>query len=307
MGTGLVDIDHLCRLLDARLPKMEDYGMTHRAHVIVFYVVSIGLLLGGGSLLFWPESWPLHEVVTTLAQALIVAGILSLVVDRFVKQHFLREVTTNAFHYLIGYDLPTQMIDSIKSLTRTTIVRSRFCLDYRFEAYEGEKLKGVVSIDYEVENYSTDPELYTPVVAVEVVENPTFLELGFYGPHNTGYSWDQEALKNRVRPPEKGSVQIYGEPLKVPPRKPGETYRVSCKYSIVAPQPYTDAFIFSYPTMDATVTASMPMGFTFLVSGTKGVGNRWHLDRLFLPGQGIRVRCFQEDKASSHELNDKSV
>lgn len=260
------------------------------AHTLWFYAGMIGLILVGfGMLFFWPEPWRGgREAATAVAHALIIAGILGMVVDQFVKARFLREVTRDVYHYLIGYDLPIEIKEHIKELMRTKIVRSRFQVDYRFGRHDDDNLTAQVTLDYDVENYSNQTEPFTPELAVESIDNPTFRSVTLSGPKGANqYSLAQAELK--VFSPEEGSLQVNGKKVKIPPRQQSEPYHVRWTYSILVPNGYSDAWAFVYPTIDVSFTADVPDGFEFHVSGAERIGNTW---RLKYPRRGVRVRCF---------------
>jgi hypothetical protein len=66
----------------------------------------------------------LYRCPATLGQkfskALIIAGILTITVDPFVKRRLLREASKDIFHHLIGFSLPIEMRDRIKSIVLNT-------------------------------------------------------------------------------------------------------------------------------------------------------------------------------------------
>jgi hypothetical protein len=108
----------------------------HAFLVVRFGVFVLGFLLiafGYGILVGLRYLNPLHDfdLVREGAHALIIAGFLVMVVDWFVKVHFIREVTRDFYHYLVGYDLPVEIKHQIKDLINTKIVRSRFSYSNR--------------------------------------------------------------------------------------------------------------------------------------------------------------------------------
>jgi hypothetical protein len=256
----------------------------------VFVLGFLLIVIGFGSLTWLNYTNHLHDsdLVKEGAHALIIAGFLAIVVDWFVKAHFIREVTRDVYHYLVGYDLPVEIKDQIKDLTNIKIVRSRFCIDFRFTRHGKENLKGEVTIDFDVENYSSYKETYRPELAIESADNPTFLSLVVTGASKT-YCMNETELAENSFAPESGSQQANGKPISILPRKHEGRCHISWRYSIIVPQTYSDVFAFSYPTRDVCITTEMPQGFTFHVSGAESTGNRWEMKPA---KQHIRFRCF---------------
>jgi len=83
------------------------------------------LLFAVGCLIIWlyPRNWPVPELAVSVAHALVIAGILALTVDGYLKARLLKEVMQDTAKYLIGYELPAEIQDRIHEIMGTALVR----------------------------------------------------------------------------------------------------------------------------------------------------------------------------------------
>lgn len=79
------------------------------------YLVAGAVLLGSlAGLYFYPERGPWHGVI----EAICIASALTLTVDPFVKKRLTHEVNKSIFYHVIGFDLPTEMQDRLRTYLR---------------------------------------------------------------------------------------------------------------------------------------------------------------------------------------------
>lgn len=98
-----------------------------------FVLLMVGILLLGLvfliSLHWIPEQWVVRRIlVGGFGEALIVAAILALTADRYIKSDIVHEIFTDAHKYLVGYHLPEEMKERIQevNLYLTSIVTLSF-------------------------------------------------------------------------------------------------------------------------------------------------------------------------------------
>ena len=115
-----------------------------------FWGVLIGLVLLGIALDSLPESakllpkWPMLERLTSqpwlmellnkLGDAAIIAAILAVAVDGYVKQKLVSEVAREAVDFAVGYALPQQVKQHIQHILRMPFVRQNVAFTYEFAA-----------------------------------------------------------------------------------------------------------------------------------------------------------------------------
>jgi hypothetical protein len=115
-----------------------------------FWGVLIGLVLLGIALDSLPDSakllpkWPmlvrlasqpwLMDLLNKLGDAAIIAAILAVAVDGYVKQKLVSEVAREAVDFAVGYALPQQVKQHIQHILRMPFVRQNVAFTYEFAA-----------------------------------------------------------------------------------------------------------------------------------------------------------------------------
>jgi hypothetical protein len=86
------------------------------------WIIAILLVLVGAALLWWsPEVTFRHG----LGEAVLIAGVLSLVVDPFLKRDLQREASLDIFHHMLGFDQQPEIKDRLKDLICKTVLYRR--------------------------------------------------------------------------------------------------------------------------------------------------------------------------------------
>jgi hypothetical protein len=64
----------------------------------------------------------LHEylLLRSLSEALLIAGILTLTVDPFIKRRLLREASKDIFRHMLGFALPDEIKERLNSIVFNT-------------------------------------------------------------------------------------------------------------------------------------------------------------------------------------------
>src|SRR5881396_3864670 len=77
---------------------------------------AIGLMAIGFVGLRWcPDSFGLK-----LSEALLIAGVLTLTVDPFLKRRLFREASKDIFHHLLGFNLPEPIRERLKHIVNSS-------------------------------------------------------------------------------------------------------------------------------------------------------------------------------------------
>jgi hypothetical protein len=109
---------------------------------IGWVVGGILLIAGVTGLLFCPK-----EVGIRLSEAFFIAGVLTITVDPFLKRRLLKEASTDIFHHLLGFDLPSEIRETLKEF----LLQNRY---YRknvdIEAHAQTSSDGMVEVTWSV-------------------------------------------------------------------------------------------------------------------------------------------------------------
>jgi len=155
----------------------------------------------------------------------MIAGLLALTVDRFVKERLLQEITRDVSKYLIGYQLPDKIQDKIHELMATSIIRTRFEQRYRLVPLENGMMRVEAEMSYDLENFSSSEQRYTPHLWFRKHENATVIDFGCHS-NDSGSHFHQ--TRQDIAMNEGEDVVRYGNKvIVVQPRGSGITYGYS--------------------------------------------------------------------------------
>ena len=158
--------------------------MAHRNHKPLWVFQHIPIVLVGAALIWFgfkvAEAPPAlkrlvdDEPLRSIADALLVAGILTVVVDPFIKGHLYREVATGTFEYLLGFAQPREIQEAMRKLAfETTVYARNLKMNYVIERLNQHSVRLNVETAVRIENPSAQVQFYEPHLLFEEAENPT--------------------------------------------------------------------------------------------------------------------------------------
>lgn len=236
------------------------------------------------------------EVLSRLGEAFIVASLLAALVDPFLKRRLLKEASKNIFEHMLGFDLPQEMKEHLRSLVFTTVlyrrdVKMRFSIRPRDDHF--------VFIDAVVESEIINPSHnvaeYTPMLASVDVERAEHFEVTRIVNGEEAKTYPVE-----IKPDGEGYRKAEGSTIQIEPQSRGKRYRFITKYTCVAPVDWHQTIYYGLPTIDTTVTVSAPEGWTVLVERRSGVGTViWNDPRLRVVGDKVEIHWRSRPSDSS--------
>jgi hypothetical protein len=231
----------------------------------------------------------------SLADALIIASILAFTVDLYLKERVLREVSSDVSKYLVGYRLPEEIQNRIRSLLQTRWIR-RNCR-IRLRLTESPDNAGQVRVEIvvsrEVENITTEEDSFQDKFSYErhLPQNLTEMRCDSADP-KAQYQIRGAGLA-REKNDEPGVMEAAGSVVKIPPvhEMAGRYYQFTVRYTADYPENYSDIYTFELPTIGVIFEAECPREFRVTVPPADiSTPNRWEYRKLFLPGEHIRYR-----------------
>ena len=129
---------------------------------------------------FLPQTWVLRRLLlTSVGEASIVATILGLTVDRYLKGYLIRKASQDVYKYLVGYNLPDEIKARIQALMGIALIRHNWEIAYRLTPIEGSSTEVPIDVTYsfELENISNTIQKYTLRIQAEKYLNPRIVEL----------------------------------------------------------------------------------------------------------------------------------
>jgi len=153
------------------------------AVLLVLAVFGLGLITAAH---YFPVLWVLRRSLTvSVGEALIVASVLGLTVDRYIKQYLIRKASKDVSKYLVGYNLPEEIKARIQALMGTALIRRNWQIAYTLDPLP---LTDEVIIDvrytFELENVSNTVQYYEQGFQAEKHLNPLMLEMRCDDPVN---------------------------------------------------------------------------------------------------------------------------
>ena len=264
----------------------------------VFVLITVLILLAGvGSIVtanLLLKDIRSEKPLEAFGEALLIAGFLSLTVDRYAKWKLLREMSKDVSQFLIGYQLPEKAQDKIKELMGCKIIRQNLDIHWKIQTgQDPAKVRVTVNFSFDLINITGEEQPYQQFLLVEKQDNPVIEEVECCSSEKAdSYRYAGQGISHD-KVDEPGVIEALGKKLTIKPNKDGHgpTYRVGARYSMTLPQDYSDVFAFGAPTLKVTITDDVPPGFEFHAPDADlSMTNRWEYNKFFLPNQHVRVR-----------------
>ena len=230
-----------------------------------------------------------------LADALIIASVLAFTVDLYLKERVLREVSSDVSKYLVGYRLPEEIQNRIRSLLQTRWIRRNCRIRLRLTESHGHAGRvGIeIVVSREVENITTEEASFQDRFSYERHLPQSLLEMRCDSADAKAQYQMNVAALVREKNDEPGVMQATGEVVKIPPvhETVGRCYEFTVRYSAEYSENYSDIYTFDLPTIGVIFEDECPPGFRVtLPPADVSAPNRWEYRKLFLPGEHIRYR-----------------
>jgi len=237
------------------------------------------MLFGVGAYLscyggFW------HE----LSQALMVAGILTIAVDPFLKRKLLREASKDIFQYMLGFSLPEPIRERLHSIiSETKLYRENMTSHYALSEV-GEFIQIDVEQEYEIVNPTLRKINFEPHLQFEKGENPNLKSIICFD--NPQYGKGAALTPNSKEP---SSLEYFGRVVKLPSK---QRRRFKYQYSVQIPFSVGYYFpYFQYPTIGLALSIKHdPSLVVTATPATSQLPGEWRYAQLFMPGDHIDVR-----------------
>jgi hypothetical protein len=259
-------------------------------------------LIGGCILRVAVPHQPWHSIppdaVASLADALMVAGILGLMLELFATRLLVTKVSDDLAEKLVGRYLPPALQGYVKGIVDTALVRDHFVKVYKLTLIDGgEKVQLDATVSYEMKNYSDALVDFQPIYQDEDIYKPEFegMEYGLKGQPRLTETTNEVNADTKVLT-VKGKKKIKLQPFR---RDSEAVCEVVLRYRLTMPSNYLDVSDFGFATIGATFrTEALPAELEFVSSGYSESsvlpnGDRsWYFNRPFVTGQNIRVWWF---------------
>ena len=233
----------------------------------------------------WPN-WLPPELLRSLSDALMIAGLLTALVDPFIKGRLYKEVSAGTFQYLLGFAQPPEIQDAMRKLAFETRVYAR---DLRMncaitrEDERSVRLRLLMSV--RIENPTTQNAEHEPLLAFEKAERPSVDHIIIVSKEET------RPFPGNVKP-EIGKPDVLVQHTDKIILGPRESITVEYRFSVVLPENFFYTHYFGTRTIGVTLFVEAS-GFD--VSTDLG-GDSSHL---YMIGDHITVRWKPQAEGAS--------
>lgn len=233
-------------------------------------------------------TWRLGEfhLISALADALFVAGLLTLLVEPLFRREFLAEASRGIFIHLLGFEHRPEVKEKLKEIVfNTKVLRKNFDVRCAVEPRDGY-FEATVEYDSEIINPTHAPAEFTPYVEFDMAKKVEILSLSFTSSDGK-CKWHGVPKREELEP---GVETFRARTFSVQPESKGVTYRGNCRYRILLRHGY-EMFYMAVPTLHMTLRASAPDDYE--VSATPATVDNvgyWQYDAIQMVGDHVTVR-----------------
>jgi hypothetical protein len=234
----------------------------------------------------------LSGIFHPIGESLIVAGVVVLLIDPFLKERLLREASKGIFHYLLGFDQQPEIQERLKKLVfDTKLFRRNFVIRIVLTS-ANDKMLLDMDVSFEVFNPTNEVQKYEHAAQFEIAEKPTMYamtllsELKTYNKENVPFVPKKEDLE---------VLEAKADDVEIEPLAKKISYKFGSKLSLTYPLEFFHAIHVGAPTIGMRVEVKAPSGFRVTASKASiNVGNVWQYNRLFMPEEHVNIRWERE-------------
>jgi hypothetical protein len=212
--------------------------------------------------------------MASVGEGLIVAGVLAITVDTYLKKHLTQAVIRDVSPYLMGADLPDVLRSEVHALCATEIVRRDLEIDFHFIELPGEPdfISVTTKVQYRIENLADTVRSVPILVSVAKPYKPTadFIQIEDVGAINivdekgATTRFEEHASPAADLGADEGGdetvtrFRVWRRSMQIPPHSQGVTTRFWSTTHQILPIEYQDAFVSVHATIGHTVRATYP-------------------------------------------------
>jgi len=246
------------------------------------------LLIGVGVCLHWWR-WGQATLVNSIAEALIVAGVLAFAVDPFLKKQLMAEASRSIFIHLLGFEHHPQVKDRLqKIIYETKLLRKTCDLRCVIKPCDGHYLL-TVEYDTEIINPTNTALAYRPALQFDRAHKLQVLQMTFTSSDGK-HKFCKSNLEIKELKENPGVEAPETEEFVIEPDDSGITYKASTKYRIKLLNAYCQ-FHAGSPALQTTIRAEAPKEYEVRVGGADVAnGNYWQYNKIMMVGDHFTLR-----------------
>jgi len=260
------------------------------ARELTLWLLAFALVGGGVAYLRWgDEKWK------SAADAVIIAGLLAVTVDRYVKLRLRDDISRDVFFAALGIHLPDELKDEILAIGDCKLVRRNMSVYYRLK---GSREDGFLYCDteteFEMENLTSHPQSFEHHVWVGRAphggKDPEYPITFVKAEAQDSYEYSAGEFELQERDHERG----WHQSVKIAPRGTARFWSTTHQ---ILPNRFEDVYLLLQPTVGLKVRVDCPEGIQPSVTfdhrlreeGEKLPSNTWKFKAAFLPNSTFRI------------------
>lgn len=229
--------------------------------------------------------------------ALLIAGLLAVTVDRYVKLRLREDIAHDVFFAALGIHLPDKLKEEILAIGDCRLVRREMQVNYKLTPLTTEPLVlcetevsfGMENLTHQLQEYTHRVWVGNPPAGVQhPPQSISFVKAQL--PRGDGY----EYCGAQILAIEQELGHFWEESVKIPPRATAQFWSTTRQ---LLPLEYEDTCILTQPTIGVTVRVECPkelehtvtFGHRLRTATEELPYNTWRLNAAFFPHSPFRV------------------
>jgi hypothetical protein len=225
-----------------------------------------------------------NRFVNEIVIALMIAGILAITVDPFIKRRARREATRDIFHHMLGFSLPPIIRERLQDTVEKTKFYRRNMIQHIVMSEDGNSVVFAIETEFEVVNPTPHTIAFPPLLQFEKGERAILKTVTCFEESDYDRRAKLSSSKGGL-----GAVEYRGKEVKIPA---GGSRRFKCEYSVKYPTSMGFFYPnFNYPTIGLSLTIKAPSNFRVRATSaeSESPGEWRYPNRLFMPSEHLEI------------------
>jgi hypothetical protein len=233
-----------------------------------------------------------YEIAKDLCETAILAGVVTLTVDPFLKRRLAKEASRNIFHYLLGFDLPEEIRESLTGHLKNTR-HYREDLEMEVQVTPHGQDKAAITISQRSKVVAVKDCEYVQELNFEESECGQILEVSVTGNRDTSMDYQKRNVPLKKDSPEPWVYTWKGPPIDL---KKEERITAYARFTVIRGRSDFFTMNFAAPVVRPRVHILDSEGFSVIASATPQRNGSFYIYRkVFLPADHIQVRWKPKD------------
>lgn len=218
-----------------------------------------------------------------LAVALMIAGILTMTVDPFIKRRARAEATRDIFHHMLGFGLPLSIRERLQEMVEKTKLYRQDMTLHIVMSEDKDSVVFDVEMEFEVVNPTSHALDFAPLIQFEKGEG-ALKSVTCFGESGYGKNAGLSSAKGGL-----GSVEYRGDGVRI---LSGGSRRFKYEYAIRYPTTLGFWFPnFVSPTIGLALTMKIPANFSVRATAAEyEASGEWRYpNKLFMPNEHLEI------------------